>query len=129
MKEDKQFTAIVYHCCPICGKKDDGEILIHMRFGDLSAVDGKNIGYSDKPCSECQKIFDAGAIALIVADQEKSGATPEELYRCGAVFGMSEDWVRRCLTGDILESVLKKRVLVMDYKDAKAIGLTVNYPR
>ena len=71
-----------------------------------------------------------GAIMVIVCDQAKSGATHEELYRTGNVFGLTENWAKRCFKDEILETVLKKRVMIMDYKDAIAIGLPVkNYPR
>ena len=127
MGKDKQFVALVHESCPICGKDVNESILIHKRMGDLSEVHGKSTGYGD-PCEECQKIFDMGAVAMIIADRDKSGSTLGEIYRCGTILGVSEDFIRRISPPDQVAEILEKRFCILDYRDAKNFGLEVNYP-
>jgi len=132
-KKDNQFVALVHESCPICGKDMNDSILLHTRLGDLKSIDGKSTGFSEKPCEECQKGIDMGAIMIIVADKDKSGdGRPENLWRTGNIFGIKEKAVMEML-GDapanqkIKEEILLKRALVMDYRDAIAFGLPVKY--
>jgi hypothetical protein len=48
-------------------------------------------------------------------------------YRTGNIFGLSEEWCNRALSGKMLEDVLRKRMFFMDYKDAIELGLSVKY--
>jgi len=138
---EKQHVAMIHESCPICGCDMNDQIMLATRYRDtskgmepvhdLAPYHNKSTGYANKPCEECQKIFDLGAIALIIADMDKSGKEPIELYRCGHVFGVTEDYTKR-LTQDNLEfqkEVLEKRVMVMDYRIAKSLGFEINYPR
>ena len=122
------FVAMVYHLCPICAKRDDGEILLHTRFGDLSKVDRQNIGFGP-PCSECQAGIDSGAIMIIVVDASKSGDMAfENLYRTGEVFGVKQEVIIKAIDNPVLrEEVLKKRCMIMDYLDARQCGLPTQY--
>jgi hypothetical protein len=126
MSKEKQFVAMTHETCPICGKDTNEGILLHTRFGDLSAVHDKSTGFS-APCEECQAAIDQGAIIIIVADQKRSGTEFKDLYRTGNIFGVREEAVRQMLSGDPLTTVLEKRVMVMDYPDAIQIGLPVVY--
>lgn len=131
MKKDKQIVAMTHEFCPICGAEMNETIALSMRLQDISHLNGKGTGYANKPCTECQKIFDLGAIALIIADRDKSGSTPEELYRCGHVFGVTEDYAKRVTQHDpeLQKRVLEMRLMVMDYRMAKQFGFEINYPR
>lgn len=128
MKKDNQFTALVYHLCPICAKKDDGEVLIHTRLGDLSKVDGQNIGFGN-PCAECQAGIDAGAIMIIVVDASKSDDMAfENLYRTGEVFGVRQEAIIDAIDNPELRlDILKKRCMIMDYLTARQCGLPTQY--
>lgn len=128
----KQIAAIVHHLCPICAKKDDGEILLSTRFQDISKLDNQNVGFG-KPCAECQAGIDMGAIMIIVVDQEKSGdmTKPEEWFRTGIIHGVKQQYIEKLLEKDpeMLSSVLKKRATIMDYKLAKNLGFPIDYPK
>lgn len=126
--KDKQFVAMTHETCPICGKNTNEGIVIHKGFGDLSEVHNKSTGFSN-PCDECQKGLDMGAIMVIVVDKDKSGdCSSEQLYRTGNIMGLSQDWAKRAINDEtLLADILKKQVMIMDYKDAIAIGLPVKY--
>lgn len=125
-KKDNKFVALTYKACPCCGKKDDdqSEILIHQRFGDLSEIDHKITGFGNF-CKECQEIT-TKAVACVVVDQSKSEDI-QNPYRTGNIFGLSEEWANRALSGKMLADVLRKRMFFMDYKDAIEMGLPVKY--
>ena len=122
------FVAMVYHLCPICAKRDDGEILLHTKFGDLSKIDKQNVGFSN-PCDECQAAIDSGAIMIIVIDQSKSGDMAfENLYRTGEVFGVTEDAILRVFNPSaVREKIIKSRYCIMDYLTARKCGLPTKY--
>ena len=124
---EKNPVAIVHKVCPVCGKQDDeqSELLIHKRFGDLSKVNNKAIGYGTF-CKTCKEGAEK-AVFMVVCDLTKS-EDHQNPYRTGEVFGMSEDWVTRVITPeDLRDHMLKVRMSFIDYKDAKTIGLPTKY--
>ncbi len=125
--ENGKYIALTNQICPVCGRESAGDLLINTRFQDISELHGKATHFGD-PCEECQKSIDSGAIMIIVGDQSKSGQEFKDLYRTGEIYGIREEAIRNMLKDSPkLEQVLKDRVMVMDYKDAKAVGLPVKY--
>ena len=136
---EKQNAAMVHELCPICTKKMNESLAIAKRYRtdskgeiepvqDLAKIHNKAIAWSDTPCDECQKGIDAGAIMIIIIDQSKSGETPDDIYRTGNIFGVKDSVVKKWLKySPILETVMKKRAMIMDYKTAIAVGLPVKY--
>ncbi len=122
----KQFTALVHRICPCCGEKDDeqSEILIHRKFGDLSKVHNKAIGFGNF-CKSCKELTDK-AVVCVVIDQSKSSDLSNP-FRTGNIFGLSSDWCERALPNAMYTNVMKKRMFYMDYRDALQIGLSVKY--
>jgi hypothetical protein len=123
------FVALVHKLCPICAATSEEEILLHKQFRDVSEYHNKAVGFG-AICKECQGAIDQGAIMIIVVDEAKSGdlQNPAEWYRTGNVFGIRQGKIEEMLEGSpLLEGVLKKRALIMDYKIALAIDLPVKY--
>lgn len=128
--KDKQIVAMTQTVCPICAKKQDGDLLISKRLQDISHMHNQVTGFSDKPCEECQAGIDLGAIMIIVIDESKSSdMAPENWWRTGNIFGLKQEAIERMqITPDeLLQDILKKRVMVMDYKMALNMGLPVKY--
>jgi hypothetical protein len=130
MKKDNQFVALTHKLCPICGKKcdDQSEILIHKRLDDISNLHGQVTGFGN-PCEECTTAINKGAIMIIVLDSDRGNVDDiREWYRTGNIFGLKEEAITRMIDNlEILEPILKKRAMVMDYRTALEIGLPVNY--
>lgn len=131
MKSEGNFVAVTYKACPICGTKDEeqSELLLHQCMRDISELHNQVTGFG-KPCDKCQEGIDQGAIMIIVVDQSKSGdlSNPAEWFRTGNIIGLKQEAIERMIQpGDFLDSILKRRALVMDYKDAIEIGLPVDY--
>lgn len=75
-----------------------------------------------EPCSKCKEWMEKGIIFISV-DEERS----EDLqnpYRTGGWVVMSEDWVKRTFEpGELIDTVLKKRVAFMPDDAWDALGL------
>lgn len=123
---NKQFTALVYKACPCCGKKDEeqSELLIHTRFDDLSKVHNTVTGFG-KFCKECQEMCDK-SVACVIVDESKT-EEKNNPFRTGQIFGLSDDWVQRAIEDPLKKEILKSRMFFMDWKDALALGLPVEY--
>lgn len=125
---DKQFTAIVHHVCSICAKRDDGELLIHKRFGDLSNVHNQNVGW--KICDECKHAIEVqNAVMLIVVDPKRTSDLNDmnTWYRCGIILGVTHDYIRRLFTpAEHAEAVIKKGAAVLELEAAEKLGFDVS---
>ena len=128
MSREKQSVAIVHHLCPICAKQDKGGILIHMRIGDLSQVHNQNVGW--EVCNDCKQAIDNGAIMLIVVDESRSGEDlndPSQWYRCGHVFGVREEYIRRVFSSkELVDDIVKRRSAVLEVNTAEQLGFDVS---
>lgn len=90
---DNLEVALAKELCFICNKEMDGPIIINSLLtkkaaNEVKQLHGKNIGYSDKLCPECQKLADQGLIILEI-DCEKS--EPNNPYRTGKLWVIKED--------------------------------------
>lgn len=125
--KDKKITAIVNKACPICGKVDEeqSELLISKRFKDLSDIHNQTIGFGHF-CASC-KADTEKAVMFVVYDEQKS-EDMKNPYRCGEVFGMSDDWIKRSIhPQELQDDMLNKRMAFITYQDAKEIGLPTKY--
>lgn len=76
--------------------------------------------YDKEPCDKCKGYMKKGIIIISVKDGE-SGDNP---YRTGGWWVVKEDMVKRLISQkSLLDDVLKKRVLFMEDKMAKFVGL------
>lgn len=126
--------------CYFCG--GPGELLLHRKLGDVSAMHDKVISMT--PCSSCESFMRRGII-LITIDEEKSPAgwnhpAPVRVkvgynrykeqpgipdpFRTGGFFVITEDAFRRYFQGEgIVEFAMKHRFMFVAHKIATLLGL------
>lgn len=128
--KDGKYIALTHKLCPICSKKCDeqSKILLDMRFRDISELHNQAIGFGN-PCKECSDGINMGAIMVIVLDSTRGSMTDiNNWYRTGNIMGIKEEAAKKLISNaELLEDVLKKRIMVVDYPVAVAIGLPVKY--
>lgn len=116
-------VALAKELCPICAKEIDGPILMGTVLSKKNAqkvneMNGKVIGWSHKPCPECQKHIDSGVFFVIGIDIEKS--TEKGLYRSGHLVGLKSD----C---DFVKSLSEKEkehhAIYMDFREMIRYGM------
>ena len=95
--EDKFKVALVKELCIICAKEMDGPIIMNTILSEKEAnkvkeMHGKVIGFSDKPCEECQENLEK-AFLFIGFDEQQSDLDnlPEGFYRTGQIVGTKKD--------------------------------------
>ena len=119
-------VAIVNYACPICGKINESasRIFMNTKFSkkladEIRSANNKTIGYSEKPCPECQQWIDKGAFFIIGVDAEKSDGN-RNLWRTGDLVGIKKDSEFYRNLPDMYKC---KPALFMDYREMRAIGL------
>ena len=93
MKKDNQFVALVYHQCPLCAAKDEGEILIHKRLKDLSKIDRQIVGASKEPCSKCKELMSMGLLVIEIDEHKTTDYTNP--HRTGTMFVLRREAAER----------------------------------
>lgn len=115
--------ALAKELCPICAKEIDGPIVIgsvmsKKKAQQVNELTGKVIGWTDKPCPECQKFIDDGFFFVIGIDIEKSN--DKGLYRSGNIVGIKQD-------SDFVKSLSDKEkehhAIYMDYREMIRCGM------
>ena len=126
MEENKLGTAIVKYVCPICGQIDEdaSAIVMNTRLTKADAkkveeMHNKIVGYSDKPCKECQKILDQDAFFVIGIDPEKSDDMKNP-WRTGHLVGIKK---ASKFYQHLSEEYKGKNALFMDYKEMRQLGM------
>lgn len=115
--------ALAKELCPICAKEIDGPIVIGQVLSKKNAqkvneMNGKVIGWSRKPCPECQKFIDDGIFFVIGIDIEKS--TEKGLYRSGNIVGLKSD----CdFVKSLTEEQRKHNAIYMDFREMIRCGM------
>lgn len=85
----KGIASVEQHKCPVCAKDfDTGSVLFNRRV--QATLDPKTVtGWG--LCPECQKLYDAGYVALVGADEKKSSLLsngnmmPDGAWRTGKI--------------------------------------------
>lgn len=123
----KQIVALTKTACPICAQEESGDLILSKRLRDISHLDGQVTDW--KLCDECKAGMAQGAVMTIIIDKDLcSGYELHEIYRCGEVYGLTKDAIRRMITDkELAEEIIQKQVFIMDYRDAKQVGLPVKY--
>ncbi len=126
MEENKLGTAIVKYVCPICGQinEEASAIVLNKRLTRADAnkvkeMHNKVVGYSDKPCKECQKILDQDAFFVIGIDPEKSDDMKNP-WRTGHLVGIKK---ASEFYQHLPEEYKGKNALFMDYKEMRQLGM------
>lgn len=119
--------ALVKELCPICCKEMDGPIIMGNTFNakrakQINEMNGQVIGFSDKPCPECQKHIDDGCFFIIGIDADKTEDFGNP-YRSGHIIGIKKE----CDFVQNLEKKLRNHnYIFMDYKNMIACGMIKN---
>lgn len=114
--------ALAKEACRLCGKIEDGPILIKKRavkadnneFEDK--LHGKTIGYMEKPCKDCQEIMDRAF--LLIGIVEAKTDDHNNPYRSGNKWGITLKAAQRMLGKDNC----KKGIAFIDVLVAQEIG-------
>ena len=128
-KEHPFEVSLVKYACPICGKinEDDSAIVMNTELTEKAANKVKEmhnqcVGFSEKPCKECQSYIDKGAMFIIGIDVEKSDNMSNP-YRSGHLVGIKREseFVKH-----LPEEYQKKDAIFMDYKEMQQLGMIEN---
>ena len=82
------------------------------------------VGFSEKPCKECQKVIDQGAMFIIGIDIDKCDKDDmSNPYRSGHLVGIKREseFVKH-----LPEEYKKKDAIFMDYREMQQLGMIEN---
>lgn len=123
-------VALLKYVCPICGQvnEDASAIALGSKFNDkknikaVEAMHNKVVGFSEKPCKECQSYIDKGAFFVIGINPEKSDDMSNP-YRTGHLVGIKREseFVKH-----LPEEYQKKDAVYMDYREMEQLGIINN---
>ena len=124
---NKVGVALLKYVCPICGQvnEDASAIALGSKFNDkanvkrVEAMNNQIVGFSEKPCKECQEWIDKGAFFIIGIDVEKSDDMSNP-YRTGHLIGIKRESE---FVQHLPEEFQKKNAIFMDYKDMQKFGM------
>jgi len=123
---DKLGVAIIKYACPICGevKEELSAIAMNTKLTEkyakkVEAMHNQVVGYSDKPCKECQSYIDKGAFFVIGCDMEKTDDMSNP-YRSGHLVGIKKE---SNFYQHLPEEYKKKDAVFMDYREMEGVGL------
>lgn len=125
MEENNFEVALVKEACQLCGATHDGPIVMNNRLTEHHAkkvkeMHGKCIGYSDKPCEDCQEIMDQSI--LLIGVVEAKTESMDNPYRSGNKWGVSEDFIKRAFDPEMATQFLKKRAGFISVEAAHQMG-------
>jgi hypothetical protein len=117
-------VALVKEACPICGKEQDGPIIMNTRLTENLAkqvedLHGKVIGYSKEPCTECQDLMSKGFL-LIECDESKT-EDRKNPWRTGRQWVVTHEAANRMFKG----VDLSKGIAFIPIEVSEAIGLKI----
>ena len=119
-------VALLKYVCPICGQinEDASAIALNSLLTEEAAkkvedMNNKVVGFSEKPCKECQSYIDKGTLFIIGIDSEKSDDMSNP-YRSGHLVGIKRksEFVKH-----LPEEYQKKDAIYMDYREMEKLGM------
>lgn len=120
-------VALTKEACPPCVAVQDGAIVMNtwLTPGEAKKVEdlnGKCIGYMDKPCESCQGIMNLGI--LLIGIVEAKTTDYKNPYRSGNKWGVTEEYATRLFGDDPdqLAHVLKSRAAFLPVEVAAKLG-------
>lgn len=129
MENNNFEVAITKTACPICAKKEDGDLVLNNRIDRYSAAQvkklhGQVVGW--KICNECEEAKNKGAFFLVEVDPSKSEIkdgkiSPEGAYRTGRLWGVKREAASSIFGRPITD---KDLIAFIDPETAAKIGLT-----
>lgn len=93
-------VALVNEACPLCGKLQDGPIIINTRSSHRDAknveeLNGKTIGFSKEPCAECKEMMSKGFLLIGVVESKCTGSALKDIYRSGNTWVITHKSAKR----------------------------------
>jgi hypothetical protein len=128
MENNNFEVALTKTACPICAKKEDGDLVLNKRIDRYSAAQvkklhGQVVGW--KICNECEEAKNKEAFFLVEIDPSKSEITdgkisPEGAYRTGRIWGIKREAASRIFGKPIQDNDF---MTFIDTEVAEKIGL------
>lgn len=123
--EDKIGVALCKEACPLCGKEEDGPIILNEKLTKPAAdkvkeLHGKTIGYMDGPCSECKSLMVQGI--LLIGVIEELSDDPKNPYRSGHQWVVTEDFINRTTDTQLAADIIFARASFFSLEVAKQMG-------
>jgi hypothetical protein len=125
MRDEKLGIALVKRACPACGSPEDAEIIMNTRLtkhhaNEVESLNGKTIGYLDKPCKSCNDLMSKGFLLIgCVSSLTDDLNNP---YRSGHQWVITNEAAKRMFS----EETITKGVAFIDVEDAKKLGFPIN---
>jgi hypothetical protein len=124
MKENVLGVALVKRACPACGALEDGEIVMNTvltknNADKVNELNGKAIGYMDKPCKNCSELIEKGF--LLIGCIESLSDDPTNPYRSGHQWVITNEAAERMFD----KEMLKRGVAFIDVEVAKQLGFPI----
>lgn len=123
---DKLGVAILKYVCPICGQINEDASAIAMNTlltksaaKKVEDMHNKVVGFSEKPCKECQSYIDQGAFFIIGIDPEKTDNMSNP-YRTGHLVGIKKESE---FYKHLPDEYKKKDAILMDYREMEQLGM------
>ncbi len=124
MSETKLGVALVKEACPICGKLQDGPIVMNSvltkNYADeVEKLHGKCVGYSEDPCEDCKDLMSKGFLIIgYVESKTDFDEKPVNFYRSGNQWVVKPESAIRMFG----EENCKKGVLFLAVETADKMG-------
>lgn len=124
VKRDEIGVALVKEACPVCGKLQDGPIVMNTKLSEYRAreveeMNGKCIGYSKEPCEECKDLMSKGFLVIgYVESKTNFDENPPNFYRSGNQWVVKPESALRMFG----EENCKKGVLFLSVEAADKMG-------
>ena len=119
-------VALLKYVCPICGQINEdasaiaiNSLLTEKAVKKVEDMHNKVVGFSEKPCKECQSYIDKGAFFIIGIDSGKSDDMSNP-YRTGHLVGIKREseFVKH-----LPKEYQKKDAIYMDYREMEKFGM------
>lgn len=122
MKEHTLGVALVKEACQLCGKTEDGPIILNTHLTEKNAkeveeMNGKVIGYMKGPCKECKELMKQGFLLIGYIEEKTDDKTNP--YRSG------NQWVIKREAAEEMFADCSKGAAFIDMKAAEQIGLPI----
>lgn len=111
MNDSNVGVALVKELCRCCVKEMDGPIVLNTRLNASAAkkvedMNGKVVGFAEKPCDECQGYMKQGVI--LVSVDEKLTEDMNNPYRTGGFFVLKDEAITRIFDTKMADRLVKK---------------------
>ena len=126
MENNRLGVALVKYVCPICGQIDEdaSAIVINRKLTkkfkqQVESMHNQVVGFSNKPCKECQSYIDQGAFFVIGIDPEQTDDMKNP-YRTGHLVGirkLSEFYQH------LADEYKHRDAVFMDYREMEKLGM------